>query len=331
MVESLNTDNGFKKAINESLNKAKPDEKKVMEETLKNLNIEYTHENVIDKEVLKEDIAANNIGANIINDLQESLLKQKTQDTKILELQEKLSVCYAKEAKYEEDIIKYKKAIQNLSESANNAKALKIKIENLDKELKERDNSILNEQIKREKLNQKYEQSFIAQTKLNESISNKQNDLINANSKIKSLNEKIDSLNNNNSILNESIEEVKKNLNIKTTEYNNKLSNINNLIEQYRNTAKTAVNKYIESKATMLGVSDKEIKNKLPSNYSFNDINKICESLSEYRVQISKLPFDLHKDTTKIIVKESKEKSIIPSSKFDDEIDDQLLRLSNLK
>ena len=39
------------------------------------------------------------------------------------------------------------------------------------------------------------------------------------------------------------------NLTIKTNEYTTKLANSNKLVEQYRNTAKTAVSKYIDSKA----------------------------------------------------------------------------------
>lgn len=331
VTESLDH-KSLKQALNESLEKASPNDKKIMTETLKDLNIEYTPEKVIDKkDVLKEnEIAANDVGANIVEDLQKSLLKQQEQEAKILELQEKLSVCYAKEAKYEEDLTKYKSTIRNLSESANNAKALKIKIENLNTKLKEKDDLILKEQNKLNELLENYKNSFKEQKELNESISISKNDLDEANNKIKTLNEELKSLKQIKTNLNESIEEVKKNLNIKTTEYNNKLSKANKLIEQYRNTAKNAVNKYIESKSIMLGVSINEIKNKLPNNYSFNDIDSICESLSKYKVQISKLPFDLQKDTTQLVIKESKTPSILPKSKFDDEIDEQLVKLVNL-
>ena len=73
MVESLQQDASFKKAINEALEKANDDEKKIMTETLNNLNIEYNRESVIDKSVNEDNIAANNIGANMVKDLQESL------------------------------------------------------------------------------------------------------------------------------------------------------------------------------------------------------------------------------------------------------------------
>ncbi len=333
VTESLDH-KSLKQALNESLEKASPNDKKIMTETLNNLNIEYTPEKVIDKKVSKEtNIAANDVGANIVEDLQKSLLKQQEQEAKILELQEKLSVCYAKEAKYEEDIVKYKDTIRNLGESARNAKALQIKVESLNNELKEKEEVIKNQTDKNESLLEKLSNikcsNISDREKLNESISNKTQDLIKANDQIKTLNEKIELLNQNKLSLTESIEEVKKNLNIKTTEYNNKLSRANKLVEQYRNTAKIAIDKYIESKATMLGISSNEIKNKLNENYSFKDIDEICEGLSNYKVKISKLPFNIQKDT-KVRIQESKQPSSFPKLNSNDEIDEQLLRLANL-
>ena len=63
-------------------------------------------------------------------------------------------------------------------------------------------------------------------------------------------------------------------------------------------------------------------------HYTFNDIDRVCESLSKYKVQINKLPFELQKDT-KIMV-EAKEDPILPKPKFDDEVDNQLAYLAQL-
>ena len=89
MVESLES-KPLKQALNEELAKAKPDEKAIMMETLNKLNIEYESEKIVDK---KEDIAANDDGANIVKELQESLLAKQNAENQVLELQEKLSVC----------------------------------------------------------------------------------------------------------------------------------------------------------------------------------------------------------------------------------------------
>lgn len=333
VTESLNGKT-LKQSLNESLENATPEAKKIMTETLNSLNIEYTHENVIDKkDVLKENnIAANDVGANMLEDLQKSLLKQQEQETKILELQEKLSVCYAKETKYEEDIARYKQAILNLSESAktskSNATALQSKVDSLTEQLTKKDEDINKFRSINESINNRYRQILTNREKLSESISSKSNDLVKANNEIKSLNEKLESYKQNEDTLKESIENVKKNLTIKTTEYSNKLANSNKIIEQLKATTTNAVNRYIECKATMLGVTVDEIKHKLSNNYTFNDIDRVCESLSKYKVQINKLPFELQKDT-KIMV-EAKEDPILPKPKFDDEVDNQLAYLAQL-
>lgn len=331
MVESVQNQKTFKAAINEALENATPDEKKIMTETLSNLNIEYNHNSVIDN---KQDIAANNAGASIVKELQDSLLAKQELETKVTELQEKLSVCYAKEAKYEEDIAKYKSAIRNLSESANSAKALQGKVENLTEELNKKDLAIKEEQDKVKRMLNKQEASISRQSGLTESISKKNQELNEAKAEFKKLNEQFKSFKSEaeakQTELNESLEEVKKNLTIKTTEYNNKLSRSNALIEQYRKTAKNAVSKYINLQAHMLGVSENEIKNKLPENYSFNDIDSVCEGLKDFSLKVSKLPINIeNKNNIKMTIKESKE-PIVPTSKLDDSIDDDLLKLAKL-
>lgn len=334
MVESLQNGKTLKQALAESLAQASADDKKVMTETLNNLNIDYTTaEKAEDNKDLEEtNIAANDAGANMVKDLQESLLKQQTLEAQITELQEKLSVCYAKEAKYEDDIAKYKGAIRNLIESVSNAKALKTKVESLQEELRQKDEVIKAQNDKKdimmEKLSNQKSLSISEKAKLTESLSAKNLELVKAKNQISKLQENLESYKAKESTLNENLAEQKKNLAIKSNDYNTKLSKANKLIEQYRNTAKTAVNKYIESKAIMLGVKTEEIKNKLPSNYSFDDIDNICESVSKYKLQINRLPFNVG-NNVKIAIKESKEIKRQNSSN-DDTIDDSLIRLAKL-
>lgn len=330
MVESLQNGKTFNKAINEALESATPDEKKVMQETLNNLNINFNSEKSEDK----SNIAANNAGATLVNELQESLLAKQKAEAQVLELQEKLSVCYAKEAKQEEDITKYKSTIRNLSESVSNVRALQNKIETLNENLRQKDELLVQEKDRVSRILSKQREDILRQSKLTESITNKNQEIKQVNDKVKSLNENISTLKyqfeQEKNSLNENLAEVKKNLAIKTTEYNNKLTNANKLVEQYRRTAKTAVNKYVECKANMLGVVSQEIKNKLPENYSFEDIDTVCENLSNYKLNLSKLPINLSSNT-RIKVTESKE-TIGPVVHNDaDDIDDSLMSLANLK
>lgn len=335
MVESLQNGKTFNQAINEQLERAKPDEKKVMQETLQNLNLlkneEYNHESVIDN---KSDVAANDAGAEMIKQLQESLLAQQKLERQVTELQEKLSVCYAKEAKYGEDLNKYKSTVQNLSQQARSAKALQSKVESLETELKTKDTT-LTESLKKSNENTlreiKLRDSKIKS--LTETLSVKDTEIKNANSKLSKLSEefKVKEENYSSKIneLNEQLSEQKKNLTIKTTEYSNKLSSSNKLVEQYRKTAKLAVNKYVESQAVRLGIKSEEIFNKLPSNYSFNDIDRICEDLGSFKVKVSNLPFNVEQVKTAKIV-ESKTIASKTVLNDNDNIDESLVRLAKL-
>ena len=321
LQESLQNGKTFKQAINESLEKATPDEKKVMTETLNNLNIEYTSEKSIDK----SNVAVDNVEASVMNQLQETLLAKQQLEAKYTELQEKLSVCYAKEAKYEEDLEKYKSAVQNLSQQAINVKALKTKVASLEEELKTKDSTISGVQNR--------VTTTLNRTKsLTETLNNKNVELNKANRTIERLTENLKTIkedyNSKIDKLNEDLAEQKKNLSIKTSEYSNKLSNANKLVEQYRKTAKTAVNKYIESQAIRLGIKSEDIIQKLPKNYSFADIDSICESLSDYKLNISNLPFNL--ESSKIVINESKSIANKTKDPLADEVDDSLLKLAKL-
>ena len=62
---------------------------------------------------------------------------------------------------------------------------------------------------------------------------------------------------------------------------------------------------------------------------NFNDIDRICESLSRFNLAVNNLPLSLQKKETKIKVTESIEPLL--GSNSDDAIDDGLLRIANLK
>ena len=93
--------------------------------------------------------------------------------------------------------------------------------------------------------------------------------------------------------------------------------------------AQTTVNRYIESKAVMLGVEVSDIKGKLPNDYSIDDIDSICENLQSYQVNMSKLPFNVDKKV-KVKVSKSTNESLNPETGMEDEIDESLLRLAGL-
>jgi len=67
--------------------------------------------------------------------LQTALAEIQKLETKVSTLQEKLSVCYAKEYDYEDEINGYKKTISKLTESVKTLDPLKKRVESLTEEL----------------------------------------------------------------------------------------------------------------------------------------------------------------------------------------------------
>lgn len=331
MTEGLENKKTLKQALNESLEKASDEDKKVMKETLDELNIDYSDSKEESNNI--EDEAAKDDGAELVKTLQESLLAKEEAEAKVTELQEKLSVCYAKEAKYEEDISKYKNAIRNLSEAASSAKKLQNKVQNLTEELENKNNLIQEKDNKAKDLSESITLGDNEKQKLSENLSIRDRELRQANRKISILTEEVNKKESEHkqelNKLEESIQILKKDSKLKETQYSTKLERANKLVEQYRNKAQAAVNRYIESKALVLGITAQEIKNRLTENYTFDDIDAICENLSNYSLQVSNLPFNL-RSVKKVNLTESAK---IPGSENlendADEIDENLLRLAN--
>lgn len=330
--ESLET-KSLKKALNEELEKATPENKAKMEETLESLGL-------LKKELESnpQSLAAKNIGATVVSELQEALLAKQKAESKVLELQEKLSVSYAKETKNEEEVAKYKTTIRNLSESASSVRALQQENSQLKEKLSQQDAFIsrLKERYSRllsEKKIEKESQDKL-QEKLNESLVGNNKALENKDNEIKKLNESLTKLKEekelNEKELNEKLADIRKDLTIKSNEYASKLAKSNQLVEKYINTAKKAVNKYIESKAGLLGVNPESIKKKLPKNYSFDDIDSVCESLNDYNINLSTLPIDVSGNNG-FNVQFNIQKESIVSNNSNDDIDEALLQLANLK
>ena len=128
--------------------------------------------------------------------------------------------------------------------------------------------------------------------------------------------------------LTEELQESKKDSQIVRSQASAKIAQANTLTEKYKSIAKTAVDRYISLQAKRLGVSVEEIRNRLNENYSFNDIDSVCETLQNYKLTVNALPFNVtSKKPVKMTIKESKE-TIAPvnndDNRFDDEIDSTL-------
>lgn len=363
MTEGLDTTkSGLKQALCESLKKANVDQKKVMVETLKDLNIDFEDEcnhtlnntvnntasekieaKLIDDKCISEK-SADKIGTKELNEveikkdeatdsgseiliksLQEALKSKVELETQVKTLQEKLAVSDAKAKELNEDLNRYKGALVKLSDTGVKDKKLQSKVISLEEELKTKDTIISSQKEQISKIIQDGAEKSEKETKpLVESISSKDREITSLNEALKTAKADSDAKLKD---ITESLSREK----VNSDGLSKKLSKMTMLKESYKKLAENTANRYISSKAVMLGVKPDEIRNKLPQSYTIDNIDAICESLQSYALNMSKLPFNLDRQVKKVTVTESKNDSLNIDNGCDDVVDESLLNIAGLK
>lgn len=332
--ESLDTkDYNLKKALNESLDKSTPNDRRVMEETLNKLGINTSDsEDINSKETSKQlensSKEAIDDGANeIIKSLQEAIKDKTKLEEEKKSLQEKLAVSNTKVDELNEELERYKSTTLRLSTIAHESKELSNKVSILEGKLENKNNLIVDLKKRNSKLMESKKMNFErSKTSLKESIDKNE-------SKIKSLNESISNYENKVKELNEELDKEKQNSTNKLSAMNEQLTKSNRLMESYKSLANDIVDRYIETKATMLGITKNEIKNKLDESYTLDDIDKICKEIQTQALNISKLPYDLRKGKVKVNESKNDKLQDFVSMKKDigeDDADESLVNLANL-
>lgn len=334
--EGLERSSTLRQELTESLNKATPDERAIMENTLSRLNIDLTedvgkqHESRVDNinEALNN-TSVDNAEDSIVQELQEALNSKQKLENKVIALQEKLSACYTRESKQEQELNTYKKKLDTLIKTENKVKKLEESVSGLTGRLELVTNKFNSQKEIISSLNKRLEASMTNRNSLKESLSKNANTLKQLHEEYNQvLQEKETEI----KTLEENYNELQKDSNIKKSEYSSKLDNANRLIEKYKKIANKAVDKYIESQALKLGVTKEEIKNKLPNSYSFSDIDSICENLQEYKLNMNRLPFRKLTENASAKVTRPKEDLPLPvNSQYDDNVDDSLLSLAGMR
>ena len=326
VTESLDTSKTLKQALKESLDNASEEDKKIMTETLDNLKIEYIDESVESKtdevEAIKPEVA-DNVGTTLVEDLQKALKDNNELQEQLISLQEKLSVSYTKELRMKEQILKLRNAVGTLTESVTRTDALTKQVETLKSQLEEevqksgKQNSLI------ESLANAKNDTTTKVNALTESLKVKDDTIKDLTKKIEDLNESMNKKENEHKCkvehLTEELATLKQDSQVRHSNYSKKLNQCNTLVEKYKNVASEALNRYIECKASHLGISSTEIKNRLTENYTFDTIDKVCEDLRGYKVNLSKLPFNLNNTSARISINESKETKRF--SNPDDDVD----------
>lgn len=260
----------------------------------------------------------------MVEELQKSLDLNKKLDKKIVDLQEKLSVSYAKEMNLQEELEKYKSKVIKLSRRLAEEKVTNDKLTVI------QDKKVVAENTCKQ-LTESVKTKTAKITLLKESVDKKKEQIVSLNEQVQQLMSTLDERNSQFESLTEKYETLNKDYQQFKENYSKKLEQQHALVEKYRGVAVKSVNKYIDTQATRLGISPEEIKNRLPESYSFTDIDRICEDLQEYKLNISNLPFNTSgrlNEGMRIKATNMNQKTLVP---VEDDLDDLTLRLAGLK
>ena len=282
---------------------------KLFHETFPELDCHCDEHDDIDDEVEDkdtEDLAAEDTGADtdveLLEQLQKALKDNKSLKEELRKLQADKAVGNSKVTRLNEELEQFKniaalagkKALSLKDYSSENAK-LKEKLNTLNENL----SKAIKESSENKSLKDKVQESLDIKTKENDELK-----------------EKLEQTNKSSKLVEEKYQKAVR------------------LVEKYKNLAHEIANRYIDNKALELGVTSNEIKNRLNESYTLDDVDKVCEDLEEYSINISKLPFQIDKPTSaRARLREDRSSDPLKSmdSEYDDTVDDYLLDLAGLK
>jgi DNA repair exonuclease SbcCD ATPase subunit len=243
----------------------------------------------------------------IIESLKEVIRQKDALEKEVKSLRNEKTVGDAKEKELQEELAKYKAAFARTSELAAKATKFESEVKKLTEQLTQKD-------IQIKELNCKADKA----KKLNESIDENAN-------KVRLLTEKL-------ATMQKESEELESNLNGQIAQRDKLIKDRTAVAKKYKTKFVEAVNKYVESKASMLGVRPIDITSKLGESYTLADIDRVCDDLLESTVSISRLPFSgMNKPRVKVSESVNKPTKVNKGPEYGYEIDDSLLELAGLK
>ena len=260
-----------------------------------------TIEEVDDDEESAEDAG----DEDVIESLKEVVRQKDALEAEVRDLRNAKSVGDAKEKELQEELRRYKAAFKNTSAEAAKVPELVAKVKTLTEKLTRSQNNekALTEQVnKAQQLKESIEGSKANERRLNEEVSRltKQSEALEA-----------------------KIEGYKK-------VYTEKLQERTDLAKTYKARFIETLNKYVNSKADMLGVAPSEITSRLNESYTLKDVDAVCDKILDSTANFSRLPFG-GRAKTSARISESVSKPTITDPEYGYEIDDSLLELAGLK
>ena len=236
----------------------------------------------------------------VIESLKEMVRQKDALEEEVLSLKNRQTVSDAEAERLKEDLEKYKTGFMRVSELASKSTKLQKEVTQLTEQLEAKDKTIRGLETK-------------AKVKLTESLEK-------TNKEVKTLQERLITVQNEAEAteqeLREQVETARKNTREATT-----------VARAYKQKYVAVVEHYIASKATMLGVSTRDITSKLHEGYTLEDVDQVCETL----LDAGRPAFGLGigaQGTPKVKLKESVTQKQYTGG-YD--IDDDLLELAGLK
>jgi hypothetical protein len=245
----------------------------------------------------------------VIESLKEMVRQKEAMETELSNLRKAKSVGDAKEQELQEKLARYSVALKKSSAQAAKVPELLSKVSQLSEQLTHANRNI-------EKLTEQVNNA----RQLKESVDNKEAAVTRLTEQVSTLTKKSETL------------EAK--LEGQTKVYTQKLEERTKLAKSYKARFIETLNRYVESKASMLGVQPSEITSRLNENYTLADVDAVCDQILDSAVSFSRLPFGGRTKTSARIA-ESVSKSAIAGTRnnpdYGYEIDDTLLELAGLK
>ena len=213
-----------------------------------------------------EESAEDNGDEEVIESLKEVVRQKEALEAELGDLRKAKSVGDAKEQELQEKLQRYRTAFKATSAEAAKVPELEAKVKELTEKLTRSQNNV---KTLTEKVNKAQQ--------LKESIDG---DKANA----RRLTEEV-------SRLTKKSETLEAKLEGQTKVYSEKLQERTNLAKAYKARFIETLNKYIESKAKMLGVTPSEITSRLNESYTLKDVDAVCDQILNATVPFSRLPF----------------------------------------
>ena len=254
-------------------------------------------------------------GSEVANSLKEALKANAGKDREIKELKERLAVGDAKVSELEGESARQKSAMARMSKVALRAKEAERKVSALEERLKARDARLRLLSAKAREADG---------SALRESLAKKDGE-------IAALSKQVEELRKGNAELKSSLGKAKGASLRESASLRERAEKAEKSAAGYMAFAEKAASRYLETKATAFGISPRDVRRRLPENYTLDDIDRACESLRSYSLRVGKLPFAVGDGAT-IAVRESKPGNglSLPKGNGDDDLDEATLRLAGI-